>query len=113
MGLFTRTPRIDAEGAHRLLGDGQAVLLDVREHHEWSAGHAPGAVHIPLRQLPERHRELPDGRRLVVACRSGGRSARAVKFLHGVGVAAENLEGGMIAWKARGLPLQPGNGSIR
>jgi len=57
-----------------------AIILDVREPDEWSAGHAPGAVHVPLMDLPARLGDLPDvdGATLAVVCRSGGRSSRAV-----------------------------------
>ena len=57
-----------------------AVILDVREKDEWDAGHAPGAVHIPLAELPSRLHELPDtdDGTLAVTCRGGGRSSRAV-----------------------------------
>ncbi len=85
-----------------------AALLDVREDDEWQAGHAEGAHHIPLGDLPVRLgevTELADGGELVVVCRSGGRSARAVAWLAANGVDAVNLDGGMGAWAAAGRPL--------
>jgi len=85
-----------------------AVLLDVREDDEWQAGHAEGAHHIPLGDLPARFHEvagLADGHALVVVCRSGGRSARAVAWLGDNGVDALNLDGGMGAWATAGRPL--------
>jgi rhodanese-related sulfurtransferase len=84
--------------------DGGATLLDVRHPEEWDAGHAPGAVLIPLNQLGDRHTELPSGRSIVVICRSGARSARATEALVGAGYEAVNLAGGMRAWVAEGLP---------
>ena len=79
------------------------VLLDVREPHEWAAGHAPGAVHLPLGALhPDR---LPSANRLLCICRSGGRSSRAVTALRAAGYDAHNVDGGMNAWQARGLPV--------
>ena len=80
------------------------AVLDVREPHEWVAGHAPGAVHIPLRQLPVRADLVPSGHVLVV-CHVGSRSARATAFLRQQGVDAVNLHGGMAAWAAAGRPL--------
>lgn len=84
-----------------------AVLLDVREQDEWDAGHAPGAVHIPLGDLPSRLHELPDtdAVTLAVACRGGGRSSRAVAWLSQQGFDVANLDGGMKAWAAAGKPL--------
>ncbi len=83
-----------------------AVILDVREQDEWDLGHAPGAVHIPLGDLPARLGELPDSDApLVVTCRSGGRSSRAVAWLEQQGVEVANLDGGMMAWQSAGKQL--------
>ncbi|MPV36066.1 rhodanese-like domain-containing protein [Georgenia subflava] len=86
------------------------VLLDVREQDEWDAGHAPGAVHIPMGDLPERIDDIPEGELLVV-CRSGGRSARSVAWLNQAGFDAYNLEGGMKDWQQAGLPLESVGGT--
>ncbi|WP_431871031.1 rhodanese-like domain-containing protein [Nocardiopsis eucommiae] len=75
-----------------------AYLLDVREDDEWGAGHAPGAVHIPLRTLGERAGEVPKDQRVYVVCRSGGRSAQATMALNQAGWDAVNVAGGMRAW---------------
>jgi rhodanese-related sulfurtransferase len=80
-------------------------LLDVREDDEWQAGHIDGAQHIPLGQLAGRIAELPTGRSIVAVCRSGSRSAAAVRGLRQMGYAAENLDGGVTAWSKAGLPL--------
>lgn len=95
------TPQAVAEGA---------ALLDVREDDEWEAGHAPGALHIPLGQLTGRLGELPEGE-IVVVCRSGGRSARAVAWLNQNGFETVNLDGGMQAWSAAGRPVVSENGA--
>jgi rhodanese-related sulfurtransferase len=88
------------------------VLLDVREPDEWTAGHAPDAVHIPLGQIPDRLAELPAGADIVVVCHLGGRSARATAWLNQQGVAARNLTGGMVAYAAAGRPLVSENGAV-
>ena len=80
-------------------------LLDVREDDEWAAGHIDGAQHIPLGQLGDRLAELPTGRAVVAVCRSGSRSAAAVRGLRQLGYTAENLDGGVTAWSRAGLPL--------
>jgi len=80
-------------------------LLDVREDDEWQAGHIEGAQHIPLGELGDRLGELPSGKTIVAVCRSGARSAAAVRGLRQLGREAENLDGGVIAWTEAGLPL--------
>jgi rhodanese-related sulfurtransferase len=87
------------------LVEGGAVLVDVREPHEWQAGHAPGARHIPLADLERRARELPAGRPLLTVCRSGARSSRAAALLGGQGREVSNVAGGMHAWARAGLPV--------
>jgi len=86
------------------------TLLDVRDDHEWVAGHAPGAVHIPLVELPQRLGELDLDGPLHVVCRSGGRSARAVAWLAQNGVDAVNVDGGMGAWVEAGRPMTSQDG---
>jgi rhodanese-related sulfurtransferase len=82
-----------------------ATVLDVREPDEWQAGHIEGALHVPMGVVPNRLEELPDNARLVVVCRSGGRSARVTAFLRNQGLDAVNLDGGMSAWQASGRPM--------
>jgi rhodanese-related sulfurtransferase len=82
-----------------------ARVLDVREPDEWEAGHIDGALHIPLAELPARVGELSPDEDLVVVCRVGARSARAVAWLLNQGYDAVNLDGGMGAWAAEGLPM--------
>jgi rhodanese-related sulfurtransferase len=86
------------------LPDG-AVLLDVREDDEWTAGHAPGARHVPMSQLTRRLDEVPSADPLYVICSSGNRSARVVAFLSRQGVSAVNVAGGMHSWAAAGRPM--------
>ena len=81
------------------------LVVDVREFYEFDAGHIEGAEHIPLRQLPARHQTLDKDRTVVVACQIGQRSALAADFLREQGWDAHNLEGGMEAWAAAGLPF--------
>jgi rhodanese-related sulfurtransferase len=80
-------------------------FLDVREDDEWQAGHIDGARHIPLGELSGRIGDLPKDRPILAVCRSGSRSAAAVRGLRQLGYDAENLDGGVTAWAKAGLPL--------
>ncbi|MGW2364872.1 rhodanese-like domain-containing protein [Streptomyces sp. NPDC001667] len=90
-------------------------LLDVREDDEWAAGHADGALHIPMSDFVARFGELtekaPDGTRINVICRSGGRSAQVTAYLVQQGLDAANVDGGMQVWEAAGRPVVDGNGA--
>ena len=103
-GFGQRCPEVDPGEAARLV-EGGAVLLDVREDAEWTAGHAPGARHIALGRLAAEYLTLPTDRRLVAVCRSGHRSQMAAVALVNAGYDAVNLAGGMQAWLADGLPV--------
>jgi adenylyltransferase/sulfurtransferase len=86
---------------------GAPFILDVREPREYEICRIPGAVLIPLGELPKRLAELPPGE-LVVHCRSGVRSARAVAQLHEAGFpGARNLKGGILEWIDKVDPSQP------
>jgi rhodanese-related sulfurtransferase len=74
-----------------------AQFIDVREPSEVSVGTLPGAINIPLGQLPGRAAELDQTRRVVLLCRSGGRSTKAAEFLTNLGFTdVVNLDGGML-----------------
>ncbi len=88
------------------LGRDGLLVVDVRTDREWATGHIPGAVHIPLAQLPHRLQELPADGTLVTQCASGGRSAIAASLLLMAGASSvENLSGGIQAWTNAGLAL--------
>ncbi|MEV7595927.1 rhodanese-like domain-containing protein [Kitasatospora sp. NPDC089797] len=102
--------------AHALVHTGTAVLLDVREAAEFTAGHAPGALHLPLIALAAGAPLPPEaaGRTVLAVCRSGNRSQRAAELLAARGVEAWNVVGGMSAWAQAGLPVTtPDGGSGR
>jgi len=96
--------RITAGALNELLHDARAPaprLVDVREVHEFSAGHLEGSVNIPLGELPRRLAEIAPHDAPVFICRSGGRSLAACQLALRAGVAAPaNLEGGLLAWAA-------------
>ena len=83
------------------------TVVDVRSGNEWSDGHLPGAMHIPLGYLPDRLGDIPSDRPVVVQCQSGGRSSIAASILERAGFRdVTNLTGGLGAWTAAGLPLE-------
>jgi rhodanese-related sulfurtransferase len=92
-------------GAAEDLIDAGAVVIDVREKEEWSAGHAPQALLIPMSQVEARVNAIPPGRPAVIVCRSGGRSNTIAQLLSSLGMNAVNLAGGMRAWEQAGLPV--------
>ncbi|TWT28228.1 rhodanese-like domain-containing protein [Planomicrobium sp. CPCC 101110] len=73
-------------------------LIDVREAEEVAYGMVPGAVHIPLGQLPEQIGALDQEKEYHVICKAGGRSAMACDYLAGNGFQTVNVEGGMMDW---------------
>ena len=88
-----------------------AYLLDVREPDEWAAGHAPGAHHLPMMEIPARLAEVPTDAEVVVVCRSGGRSGQVTSYLMGNGWDnVRNLDGGMQSWAAAGREIVAENG---
>ncbi|HZN17451.1 MAG TPA: rhodanese-like domain-containing protein [Micromonosporaceae bacterium] len=83
-----------------------AYLLDVREEDEWVAGHAPGAYHVPMMEVPARLHEVPADADVVVVCRSGVRSGQVVAYLLDRGWSSvRNLGSGMQGWAQAGRPL--------
>ncbi|MET7763448.1 rhodanese-like domain-containing protein [Streptomyces sp. NPDC005393] len=103
---FAQLPEMEAAAVP---ADG--FLLDVREDDEWAAGHAEGALHIPMGQVVARFGELTEAvgeRRVHVVCRVGGRSAQVTQYLVAQGLDAVNVDGGMLAWDAAGRPMVAG-----
>ncbi len=86
-----------------------ALLLDVREHDEWSAGHIDGALHIPMNEVPNKVAYEPETltpeQPVYVVCKAGGRSAQVTAWLTGHGYTAFNVDGGMLAWATAKRPM--------
>lgn len=92
----SQSRHVDSARAHELVSQG-ATLLDVRTDGEWSEGHLPGAVHVPVQELEARMSEVPRDHPVVVYCLSGGRSARAAGMLSAAGYDTYDL-GAMASW---------------
>ena len=83
-----------------------AILVDVREDFEWRAGHARGAVHLPMMEVPARLDELPRDGPIYLICATGNRSGRVAEYLTQNGFARPiNVRGGTVAWQRAGLPI--------
>jgi rhodanese-related sulfurtransferase len=91
--------------------EGSVILLDVREDDEWQRGHAPGAQHIPMSQVPSRLGEIDAEATLFVVCKVGGRSQRVAQYLAQNGYSPVNVSGGMLAWADAGRPVITDDGS--
>lgn len=95
---------LSAADLNKLLGEARGespLLVDVREVHEFSAGHLTGSVNIPLATLPQHLAEIAGKGAPVFICRSGGRSLAACKLALTANVSSPaNLEGGLLAWSA-------------
>ncbi|MCC7104254.1 MAG: MBL fold metallo-hydrolase [Chloroflexi bacterium] len=100
-------PSVQAEnGPSWLCEHPDAVILDVREPHEYAAGHLPGALSVPQADLALRLDEVPPDGEVLVVCASGGRSQRAAEFMSAVGYPRiTNLAGGTNGWRAAGHPV--------
>jgi molybdopterin-guanine dinucleotide biosynthesis protein A/rhodanese-related sulfurtransferase len=105
-GRMADVPEIDIDELARRQAAG-AYVLDVRNPDEYVEAHVPGAVLLPLGELNERWHEVPEGDVLVI-CKSGARSARAVEALNGVGRTTVNVAGGTMAWIDAGRPVVTG-----
>lgn len=90
--------------------DRQAIhLVDVREAHEWTDGHIPGAIHRPLSELSKWASGLPQDKPVIFYCLSGGRSGQALSACKSAGHAVEgHMGGGISAWRMQGLPVTRG-----
>jgi len=99
------TPQDVAKG----MAEGRYLVVDVREPNEVAVDGYPGAVVVPLSAFDPREIPDPHGKQVVFACRSGKRSVTASLAAQAAGFAYDkHLAGGMLAWKAAGLPTTTG-----
>jgi rhodanese-related sulfurtransferase len=91
----------------------EAQLVDVREPYERDAGHIPDDTsHIEMDRLTEQAGSIDRERPVVFYCRTGSRSLLAAQAFAAAGYDAHNLDGGLKAWVADGLPLDPADGHV-
>lgn len=95
-----------------LIAEGAIQLIDVRQPHEHEAGRIAGGRHIELQQLSGHAASIDAATPVVFYCRSGGRSAMATEAFTQAGYDAHNMTGGLLAWEAAGLPMEPDGGHV-
>jgi rhodanese-related sulfurtransferase len=99
-------PQIDVAELDALLAQGAIRVLDVREDSEFRSGHLPGAIHIPVKRLPDRVGRLRRDKPYAVICATGSRSRGATNFLLDEGFAGTvSVSGGTNAWARSGRPI--------
>ena len=94
------------------LADDSAQVIDVREDHEWQAGHIEGARHVPLMSLKAQAQTIDRERPVIFQCKSGGRSTMAAQAFRAAGFRAFSLDGGLERWVAEGRPISPEDGHV-
>jgi rhodanese-related sulfurtransferase len=101
------TDAVDRTELLRRARAGEVTVIDVRPAQEYAAGHIPGAVSVPLAELPDRLDTLPAGRQIVAYCRGAYcvLAHDAVRRLRADGRAAARLRDGMLEWRLAGLPV--------
>ena len=100
------TPTIEIDDLDALLTRSAVNVLDVRDPWEFALGHVPGAIHVPMQELPARLAELSHDKPYAVICASGGRSQGATDFLLARGFAgAVSVWGGTSAWARSGRAM--------
>jgi len=109
VNAVSQVPEITPVELKQMIDEGRDFrLVDVREPHEYDICRIPGSVLIPLGDVPARMNELDSAQEIVVHCRSGARSARAVEFLRQAGFGRiHNLKGGILAWSDQVDPSVP------
>ena len=94
------------------LAEGGAQVVDVRTPSEHEAGHVPGDLHLVLETLTEEAATLDRTRPVVFYCRSGERSGAAADAFRESGWEAYSMDGGLLAWAERDMPLEPEGGEV-
>ena len=108
MLFFTKVPEISVEDLKAKLDHKEKfIFLDVREQSEYDIAKIPGTQLVPLKSLPEHIKNLDKSQEVIVHCKSGGRSGKAVKMLIDQGFKAFNVVGGIDTWSRRIDPSVP------
>ena len=103
---------VTTEQTAEALADGSAQVIDVREPHEWDAGHIDGMRHVPVGQLQAEAGSIDQGTPVVFSCKTGGRSTMAAQAFRAAGYRAFSVDGGIEKWVAEGRPIVPEGGHV-
>ena len=95
-------PTITSDEAREYLNDSNYQFIDVRTDSEYTSGHIPKSIHIPLHEIQNRLSEIDSlkNKNIIAYCRSGARSSKATKILIEAGFKVLNLSGGVLSWKS-------------
>ena len=99
---------VSIEELQQGLADGSILLVDCREPNEYAAGHIPGAMLNPLQKFDPAALPKAEGKRVVLSCRAGGRSLKALELAQAAGRTdvVAHYPGGMQGWQAAGGPVE-------
>lgn len=99
--VLSNVPSMSSEESLKVISDNSYRFLDVRTDGEYSDGHIPNSIHIPLQEIKSRISEIEKikDKKIIVYCRSGARSSMASKTLLKERFDVSNLTGGITSWK--------------
>jgi rhodanese-related sulfurtransferase len=102
-----RVTHLGLEDVKAGLADGSMLIVDVRERHEYAAGHIPGAMPLPLSEFDPSLIPQGTGQRIVFSCAAGVRSLQALAIAQGAGLdLVEHYRGGFKEWAAMGEDVE-------
>ena len=105
--IATLPEGIDVQTAAALQSREDVVFIDVREQHEYDAGHIPDITLIPISTIQNRLEEIPTDKTVILACHSGTRSRQVFDWLQEQGYDnVHDMEGGIVAWEKAGLEVE-------
>ncbi len=105
--LSTLPATVDVQTVATVRDNPDVYMLDVREQWEYDEGHIPGITLIPMGDIPARLDDIPTDKQVIVTCRTGNRSSQVADYLRQQGFDnIHNMDGGIVAWEAAGLPVE-------
>jgi rhodanese-related sulfurtransferase len=106
---MTTVKMIDATTAHEWIENNEAIIIDVREPHEYQESHIPGSYLIPLATITKNNLpKIENSKKIIVHCKFGKRRSTACEklFSEDTHLAIYNLDGGIIAWEDAGYKTE-------